>query len=392
MSLIITGSTRVFAQNYRENNRPNYFYNLDFEYIFDNREFDASKSQYTPSSTIHGVRLTPTLGINVNNGKHLNNSLIAGIDIKKDMGDGLENKELFREILLYWNLKYHKGRSLFEMNAGVFPRKESLGTYTRAFLSDSLKWYDNNIEGLILKLHRPKSYYEAGLDWCGQRGPGRRERFIVFSFGESRLTNWLNAGWRFNLYHYANCLEYKGLVDNALCEPFIKFHYEDFFDKCELELGYLKAYQRDRRVGKAVDYPGGLDLGFLLSKWNIYLSDRFYWGNSLMPYYYNLDAGNNMYGSDLYRGDGFYKIYTDLPNESEKIGTYNRLEGWWEPNIGRKTHLRVGAAFHFNNGKFSGWQQKLSIIYIIDGKFNESKKFNHRSTSNRNGMHRDKRW
>ena len=104
--------------------RPRFVYDVDFEFRFDNREYD--RSSYSPSMTILGARLTPSVGMGIRAaGEH---RLMLGIDIMKDFGaspvraeaslpqgadpeaalpagetsPSLSNWDLFREIIFYY--------------------------------------------------------------------------------------------------------------------------------------------------------------------------------------------------------------------------------------------------------------------------------------------------
>ena len=72
----------------------------------------------------------------------------------------------------------------FEAVAGIFPRTMQEGTYSELFYSDSLKFVDRLLEGLLLKWRSPRLYAELGCDWMGKLGYDRRERFQIFSAGE----------------------------------------------------------------------------------------------------------------------------------------------------------------------------------------------------------------
>lgn len=46
-------------------------YDVDFQYYFDNREFDASQSAVLPSMTLHSVVLAPTFGVQLWQGQRI---------------------------------------------------------------------------------------------------------------------------------------------------------------------------------------------------------------------------------------------------------------------------------------------------------------------------------
>ena len=173
--LLAAAAVQASGQTRRETVR--FEYDLDFEMNFDNREF--YKSNFSESMTIFGARLTPSVGVDVRQGNSMNHRLMAGIDIMKDFGDSLAPKDLLREVTLYYNMEKTFRRCEFTMYAGIFPRKAMEGRWGEAFFSDSLTFYDNNLEGLLLKLRRQRAYFELGADWMGLTGEYRRERFIL---------------------------------------------------------------------------------------------------------------------------------------------------------------------------------------------------------------------
>ena len=160
-------------------------YDVDFEMNFDNREF--YRSAFTNSMTIFGARLTPSVGLEHVGKDGSHHRLMVGIDVMKDFGASpisellaggktdetalrQNNLNLFREITLYYRLQKQLRNMEMTIYAGIFPRKNMEGRYSQAFFSDSLKFYDNNLEGLLLKFRRPKAYFELGCDWMGQYG------------------------------------------------------------------------------------------------------------------------------------------------------------------------------------------------------------------------------
>jgi hypothetical protein len=158
-------------------------YDVSFDMNFDNREF--YRSGFSNSMTIFGARLTPSVGFSVSQSRNIQHKVMLGIDIMKDFGsspvpvsiagngspetsEALNNKALFREMLLYYRLDRKSGNNRFLLNAGIFPRSEMKEYYSEAFYSDSLRFYDNNLEGLLMRLERPAASFELGCDWMGQ--------------------------------------------------------------------------------------------------------------------------------------------------------------------------------------------------------------------------------
>ncbi len=361
-------------------------YDVDFEMNFDNREF--YRSDFSESMTIFGARLTPSVGISIPQRSHgMNHKLMLGIDVMKDFGASplqhdipgapesetarrLNNLDLFREMTLYYKLEKHTDKTDLELYAGIFPRRTMSGSYSDAFFSDSLKFYDNNLEGLILKIHRPKSYYEVGCDWMGQKGYARKEKFMIFSAGHSNITQWFQIGYAGYMLHFAGSGKARGVVDNILLNPFVKF---DVGSKLNLQefsfrLGWLQALQNDREFVGHYVFPRGGELDLTVRNWNVGISNRLFYGTDMMPYYNSADTAGDKYGSRLYFGDPFYRIHDTAASSAP--GLYDRLDIFYEPHIGKYLKIRLSARFHFHNMTYSGCQQLVGIVFNLDSLLN----------------------
>jgi hypothetical protein len=358
-----------------EDQKPRFTYDVDFEMNFDNREFD--KSRFSKAMTIFGARLTPSVGLTLPQPElGMDHKLMVGIDVMKDFGaspisktlspdessQDLANKALFREMTLYYKLDKKTTDGSFEMYAGIFPRKASEGGYGDVFFSDSLKFYDNNLEGLLLKFHRPKSYWEVGCDWMGQYGTARRERFMIFTSGEGKVASILSLGYSGYMYHFANSRQVKGLVDNILVNPYARLDFGDMVNMqtLSLTLGWLQAMQNNRKhVGKYV-FPCGGHFDLEVRKWDVAVKNTIFYGTDMMPYYNSHDEGGIKYGNSLYLGDPFYRVFDNMT--TSRTGLYDRLEVCYEPVIWNRLDLRVAAVFHFNDFHYSGCQQIVGLL------------------------------
>ena len=354
-------------------------YDVDFEMNFDNREYYSSN--FSNSMTIFGARLTPSAGITVRQDSKMIHKVMGGIDIMKDFGASISpvdvtpehspelsgnqlNTNLFRELVLYYGMNVKSGDNDFSMYAGIFPRRFSDGSYSTAFFSDSLKFYDNNFEGLLLKLKRPKAYFELGCDWMGQYGNFRREKFMVFSSGEGKVSPMLSLGYSAYMYHFACSNDVDGVVDNMLVNPYARLELgpKVGFQELSVTLGWLQGLQHDRKnVGHYV-FPGGGELKTEIKKWNAGIRNSLFWGDDMMPYYNSRDEGGFTYGERLYMGDPFYRI-----NDDGRIGSgiYDMLEIYYEPHLGRFLEIRIGARFHFHSRGYSGCQQIVNLRFNL---------------------------
>lgn len=343
----------------QEKKHVQFAYDVDFEMNFDNREF--YRSAFSTSMTIFGARLTPAVGLEAVQKDGTSHRIMAGIDVMKDFGSAdKKTLSVFREISLYYRLEKDFGNTDMTLYAGIFPRRNMSGNYSEAFFSDSLKFYDNNLEGILLKFRRPKAEFEVGCDWMGQYSENQRERFMIFSSGEGRVAPILSLGYSAYMYHFANSWNIKGLVDNVLLNPYARFDFDHLtdFQILSVSLGYLQAMQNNRKhVGHYV-FPGGFHVDLEVRKWNVALRNMAYYGSDLMPYYNNHDEGGIKYGSDLYFGDPFYRVHDDLTTGP---GLYDRFEVCYEPSIGKYLKIRVAALFHFHGFHYSGCQQIVGL-------------------------------
>lgn len=82
----------------------------------------------------------------------------------------------------------------------------------------------------------------------------------------------------------------------------------------------------------------------------------------MMPYYNSKDSSGYKYGNMLYMGDPFYRVHD---NGSTSPGFYDRLEAYYEPQIGDFLKIRVSAMFHFNGRNYSGCQQTVSLKFNL---------------------------
>lgn len=365
----------------QESPRLSFLYDVNFEYLLDNREYDDSGGAYSSSMTINALRLSPGFGLGINASNGITHKLMMGIDIRKNMGENPTaegsgdswNWDMFQQISAWYQLGMKKGDTRLDAYFGIIPRRLLQGEYNRAFISDSLAFYRSNIEGPLLRITRPRAMYEIGIDWAGMIDEDRREQFHVFSYGKGLLAgNWLHAGWTFDLQHFANTTQYKGVVENIMAEPFLM---ADIGERLGLQqfsakLSILAGMQQDRRLDSGWDVPLGGRLILSAMQWNIGLSNSLYVGTSLMPYYNDYDDGGYKYGSEFYWGDPFYRIhrYADKTDWDE-IGVYDRIEAFWQPGIADGLKLRISMVGHFVGDSewfgFAGWQQKISLIFDL---------------------------
>lgn len=386
---LCSGGFMAQAQTDSSKVKASFAYDVNFEMQFDNREF--SKSAFTSSMTIFGARLTPVIGVDLEQKNGIKHRLMLGIDIMKDFGTApvssqyapadapdadsrLNNWKLFKEIIMYYKVHKQLGKTDFELNAGILPRRFMRGNYSTAFFSDSLKFYDNNLEGVLLKFSRPKAYFEVGCDWMGMLDKYRRERFMIFTSGEGQVLPFLSLGYAAYLYHFACSEVAPNVVDNALVNPYMSFDfgYKANLQKLMFRIGWLQSLQNDRfNVGKYV-FPCGGEFVTEVQKWNVGIKNDLFVGVDMMPYYNTFDPAGYKYGNLLYMGSPFYRVYDD---GTEGIGISDRLEVYYAPKFGAPyLEMKVSALFYFNARGYSGCRQMLSLNFNLEQLLSRKKK------------------
>lgn len=351
----------AFAQEKKKTDGVSFAYDAFFQYCFDNREFAPSENLFMNSETLNLARLAPAIGLEVRSGRKVKHSLVAGADILREMGNG---NEYSREFNFWYSIEARGGGRRFTGRAGMFPRRYSLfcSQVPTVFLSDKFKIYDSNIEGILLQMRgRKGGMAELGLDWMGMLGSNRRERFQIFSYGCYPLSAGIGLGWSASLYHFANTLEYRGVVDNVLLSPFVSWTGRSGSWEYQPKLSLLLGVHQDRIKQTGLESTYGALLSQRLTWKSLSILSDSYYGTGQMPYYDDIDAGGNVYGSDLYFGCPFYKA----------SGLYERLEFYWKPLAAGPADIRVGAVAHFNGNGFCGWQQKLGVIFDLERTINK---------------------
>lgn len=311
-----------------------------FDFFFDNREY---KSEINWPQTLFGARIAPELGIRWQQ-RH---SLMMGVDLLANFGT--KPFQTDNEIFGYYQYDGPK----FKAWAGVIPRRKTIGDYPSVFFSDSVRYYDPNLTGLLLQYSGGRGYVEFGCDWNSMLSTDKREKFLLFSAGRINQ-GMFYGGYHLSMYHHAGTITEDGVVDNILLHPHVGADFSKMtgLEKLSLQVGWLQAFQNDRKyVGEYV-MPGGAQIELKVQMWKLGIFNTLYAGKNLMPYYVadpSLD-----YGPGLYWGEPWYRTENNI---------YDRLEIYWEPIRNDIMKLRVASVHHFD-GKKWGWQQK--VLFSID--------------------------
>jgi len=358
-------------------------YDVNFEYYFSNDEFGLDYQPFMQSGTYNSARLSPYIGVGFTQSSKVSHRVMAGIDVLKNMGEypvgnndsHVWNWDLFQEITLWYDIEAKLDRrTTLKGYVGSFPRRFSAfgrndRTVSDAFLTDSWKFQDNNVDGFLVNVQRPHAYAELGLDWAGKFGQDRREELKFFSYGKGDLTSWLSLGWAFKGHHYSWALNYGNVVDDILASPFVEFNLKGLFRKepqaFSVTLNYLHALQQDRMYGTGMESYVGGQLGVNLCNWNVGLRNDLYYGMDLMPYFQRRALEGGIYGERLYHGNPFYRAGYVLRGSLSESAFYDRLEAYYQPHISDFLDIRVSLIARFAGG-FQGWQQQISLVFNLD--------------------------
>lgn len=327
-------------------------WSVDFDMNFDNREY-ASLS--VPSQTLFGARLTPMVGFGWDEGR---NALMAGVDVVKTFGRDRFSED--PQLVLYYAYRSQR----FRATAGVFPRRMMLGDYSPAIFSDSVRFYDNNLDGLLLQYTGERGFAELGVDWDGAYSKEEREKFRIFSSGRIDRGVFV-GGYTLSVYHFAGREGVKGVVDNIAVEPYVGLDMKRLLplDCATVTAGWLQTMQRDRISGEKGVRPAGGELRLKVEKWHAGIDNRLYVGDDLMPYF-------SRYGGELYAGERFYSL------EGGTSDCYDRLEFYYDRLWSTRADigLHVGFVFHFAGGRVVTQQVLRLNVAINKGGFMKKRK------------------
>lgn len=288
----------------------------NFDMYFDNREY--ADCDFGQPQTLFSSRLTPEVGIEWN-GK---NRLMAGMDLWSDFGNHTVTFSKARP-QIYYSFNSEKVAAY----AGIFSREKMLGHYSEAIMSDSMRFYDNRVQGVMVQYKGKRGYAEISADWCGMFSEASREKFRIMSAGRYYFDNYhrrFYGGYAFMMFHFAGSKLIPSCVnDQVVINPYIGTNFNAFFD-FDIKLHYIQTFQCDRDNEENYRKPKGGMMEFRMTKWGAYLENQLYLGENLQPFYssYRSEAFPNGYGGELYAGETFFGTTKHIYNLT-KLG-YNR--------------------------------------------------------------------
>lgn len=358
--LLMTGPG-AFAQKFD--------WNVNFQYIFDNSEFDYCNNVFGHSETINLVRLTPQAGVRLGNDSTVIHKIRAGVQLRYDMGCQTY-RNLVESVPIYYSFTARMRRGEFGAAAGVFPRSsQSEGEYSPTIYENKYLLRNDSFQGVLFKWRSQRLFAELGCDWMGMYGdenhPDRRERFQIMSAGNWRFAGPFHLGWSGSFYHCACSPQYDNVMENHQIIPYLSWEPQCWFQEASVSLGGVFTYQRDRGAGKGHQCPMGLISKQQISKWNVGIQNTFYWGDDLMPLYEGSYKGSPQYADLLYFGEGCFHTRLDRPSAVDLLRIY------YSPSINDYLHIRVAVILHLGEASastpvFRGWVQHASLIFDLD--------------------------
>lgn len=299
----------------------------------DNREY--GKSNRYPQ-TFFGTRVAPELGLSVDSTHRIR----IGLDYLYEFGA----RDISTPIkpIAYYNYR----KNGFDFKIGAFPRQPYVDKYPKAILSDTIAYYQPNIEGMLVRYQNSRTEHQLWIDWNSRQTRQDREQFRVGASGNFKITNSLFAQYYAVLWHNAGRMfddtEEDYVQDNAVASFHIGADLSDrgWLDSIRLTIGYIANYNRIRRISMDGDIAQGSLNEIYLEHKKFFVRDTYFAGQRLtVPY-----------------GDVFYTSKT-----------YNRLDIGWIPFRSNNLEGIFTAGFHFSEGVVDN-QQQFTLRYRIDYK------------------------
>ncbi|MDE6228186.1 MAG: phosphatase PAP2 family protein [Muribaculaceae bacterium] len=270
----------------------------EFGAFFDNREGNAV---HTAAETYFLTRLAPEIGVSFNGGEH---RVMGGAVYTQPIGCEWDGH------VISPTLYYRYEGKRFSGSLGMFPRRQLIRRLPEYLVSDSTRYFQNNLRGALLQYQTGLGFMEFICDWRGMQTTRRREAFAVILTGEYRHPGGLlRAGGTAMLNHLAkvkNAPADQFVVDNMIVNPAVGVDFAGLlrpwgnWKELELSVGPLASLTRDRadnRWRRAVGVRAELSARF----WRIGLRNVAWAGNApLFPLY-------GRFGAQLSEGEPFYE-------------------------------------------------------------------------------------
>lgn len=278
-------------------NAQNFEWGGEFGVFFDNREGNAI---HTPAETYFLTRLAPEIGVSFNDGQH---RVMGGAVYTQPIGCEWDGHRISP------TLYYRYESAHFSGSLGMFPRRQLIRRLPEYLVSDSTRYFQNNLRGALLQYKTGLGFFEFICDWRGMQTTKRREAFAVIFTGEYRHPQgFFRAGGTAMLNHLAkvkNAPADQFVVDNLIANPTVGIDFMPLlkpwsnWHELNLNAGPLASLTRDRadnRWRQAIGVRAELTAGF----WRLGLRNVAWAGNRpLFPLY-------AQFGPQLSEGEPFY--------------------------------------------------------------------------------------
>lgn len=281
---------------------------------------------------------------------------IFGSRIRGEIGAGLDEVHRFRFGLDYLyefgyqtdahppdvTMYYRYDNSKVNFQVGAFPRMNLLH-YPISLLSDTLRYYRPNIEGVYLGYRGEWGYQNVFIDWTSRQTDNAPERFI-FGFSGQVQKGLLFLSHHLVMGHFAG----KGipepdhhLRDNGGFDLNLgaDLSQKVFLDSLTFSAGTLVSLDRTRGVDERWQTPAGFVGQFsALYKW---------------------------FGIDglLYQGKGHTFLYGD---PFYRLEQYGRVDFYYMPFHNKHVNLKINFVLHFAKGQID-YSQQILVSMNLDG-------------------------
>lgn len=329
--------------------KAKFIYNVDFATYFDNREYHAP---YQIAQTIFNFRLSPTIGIRLQDRLGGNHELVAGVHYTQPLGGNWSNVHLAPTAYYKFNI------SGFKMQLGAIPYTERIYTLPDYLMYDSIVYMQPNIQGALISYTDQRGYIEFMCDWRSSQAVDRREMFRLLINGQYRY-RWLQIGGLAQMNHKANPSNaHEGVCDDAYIVPQIGVDLSKYacMDSLALRVSYIVGIQR-MRVANDNRTPQGVYMELFANWWFIGLRNTLYIGDNLMPFYNNSDYTFDAlpYRSRLNQGDPFFQSRL-----------YNRTDIFAYLYRNNFVNCYLSWNMHYD-GHTLAHQQQLNIRFCLNG-------------------------
>ena len=279
-----------------EAKRVRFIYNVDFAAYFDNREY---KAPYQIPQTLLNFRLSPEIGVRINDRAGGAHEMVAGVRYTQPLGGN------WRDIHIAPTAYYHFQYRGFDVGMGAIPYENRIAPLPDWVMYDSLVYMHPNIQGALMSYRDKRGYVEFMCDWRSSQTAERREMFRLVLDGRYQY-KWLMTGGLFSLNHKAGFAapNHEAVMDDINLNAFVGVNLSSYtpLDSLSLQVGYIFEWERDRATDESL-FPQGMLVELYARWWFLGLKNTFYYGDNLQPFrsrnaYFNL--GDPFYQSRLY--------------------------------------------------------------------------------------------